>query len=504
MSKIKKSEKNFASQNKFKRLNSSILWRWSVANAAFFFAAIMLVALISYFIMHTSIVGSNKSSMNDSLNETAVQFSKTDQPLSTTNFPRVLSTVKGTEEDGTEEFLQTSETFSLMISSRNLNFFVFSNSQRLLFSSNMKHIPFHASTNGKIISYKLGSSSGYLSVKPIRSEKTGEIIGYLMGYYDLSSFNNLSKKLLMAYFFLVIVALIVSVFFGFQLSKYFIRPLHAIGSSMRKVAAHPEEPFEAVKIDTNKTDEITQIADFYNQMMGHVNYYVEQQRGFVSDVAHELRTPLAVIDGHIHLLQRWGKDDPKILEESVQVIINEASNMKEMLESMLVLTRLEQNQAIIEFQNRTTDPVEKIELILPNFELLHPEFKVNFKSFLPGNCLIRIDEGHYVQALMILLNNAAKYSPDSRKSVTIELHEDGDFVATSIADQGMGISKEDANLVFERFFRADKARNREIGGTGLGLPILANIVKQFGGGQVKVESELNKGSKFTFRIPKAK
>ncbi|WP_460022129.1 HAMP domain-containing sensor histidine kinase [Lactovum odontotermitis] len=462
------------------------------------------MAFVSYLIMSFSVVGSNKSSMDDSLNKITAKFSETDQPLSTENFPAALAKVKGTVEDGEDEFLQSSETFSLMISSRSLNFFVFSNSHHLLYSSNARHMRFHMSTDGKIISYKFNGSNGYLGVKTIRSEKTGEIIGYLMAYYDLSNFTNLSRTLLLSYLAMVVVAVIVSVFFGYQLSNHLIRPLRAIGNSMKKVAAHPEEPFEAVKIDADKTDEITQIADFYNQMMGHVNYYVEQQRGFVSDVAHELRTPLAVIDGHIHLLQRWGKDDPKILNESVQVIISETSNMKEMLESMLVLTRLEQNQAILEYQNRTTDPVAQIKLVLNNFELLHPDFSVSVKSSLSENCLIHMDEGHYVQALMILMDNAAKYSPDPPKAVEIELVEEEDFVSTSVSDKGMGMSKEDANLVFERFFRADKARNREIGGTGLGLAILANIVKQYGGGYVKVESELNKGAKFTFKIPKVK
>ena len=109
---------------------------------------------------------------------------------------------------------------------------------------------------------------------------------------------------------------------------------------------------------------------------------------------------------------------------------------------------------------------------------------------------------HYLQVLNILLDNAVKYSPDERKKVTISISSDKDFIITAVKDEGMGISKEDVGLIFERFFRADRARTREIGGTGLGLPILYNLIKQYQG-DVTVESELGNGTTFTFRIPKA-
>jgi signal transduction histidine kinase len=498
-------KKTLKGRNKFSRFKESILWRWSAANAIFFFVAVMLVAFVSYMMMASSVVGSNKSGMDESLDEISLRLSKEEQPLTAVRLDKLLTTIKKTSEDGEGQgVLQTSEVLSQMIASRNMNFLVYDDTPALIWNSSDRKIPFKAGIDGKIVSYKVKGSSGYLGRRTIKSKETGQTIGYLVAYYDLSNFSKLSQKLIAGYVVMAIVALALSIFFGYQLTKHFIKPLRKIGSSMEKVAAHPEEPFVPVKFEGSRSDEITQIADFYNQMMERVKYYIEQQRGFVSDVSHELRTPLAVIDGHLHLLERWGKDDPKVLEESHHVIIEEVSNMKQMLEGMLALSRLEQSQLSPEYLSKKTDPVAQVKLVLANFELLHPDFEISFKNDLSKGLLIHIDEGHYVQALMILLNNAAKYSPDSSKSVEIDLTEDENFVLTSVADEGMGMSEEDAHLIFERFFRADKARNREIGGTGLGLPILANIIKLYGGGHVNVETKLNEGSKFTFKIPKVK
>ena len=120
----------------------------------------------------------------------------------------------------------------------------------------------------------------------------------------------------------------------------------------------------------------------------------------------------------------------------------------------------------------------------------------------PSSPLPQIYQNHYVQALTILIDNAIKYSGEGESFVKVTLSEDDKQIITSVADKGMGICEEDQAHVFERFFRADKARNREIGGTGLGLSIIANIAHMYHG-SVSVKSELGKGSVFTLVIPKA-
>ena len=122
---------------------------------------------------------------------------------------------------------------------------------------------------------------------------------------------------------------------------------------------------------------------------------------------------------------------------------------------------------------------------------------------MPSGRLAHIYPNHYEQGLKILIDNAIKYSPEDRQEVKIHLEEDDEYIITTVGDRGYGISQEDLKHVFERFFRADKARNRDIGGTGLGLSIIQRIVENYEG-DVSVTSVVGEGSKFTLKIPKIK
>ena len=236
-------------------------------------------------------------------------------------------------------------------------------------------------------------------------------------------------------------------------------------------------------------------------MMLKMKAYLEQQNRFVSDVSHELRTPLAVLDGHINLLNRWGKNDPEVLDESLQASLDEVDRMKKMLEEMLALARLE--NVDLSSEELDCDVGKVCNRALKNFQLLHDDFEIVLDNRLIYPTHARISENHFEQGLRILLDNAAKYSPDDRKEIVITVSEDEQFVITSVSDKGIGISEEDINHLFERFFRADKARNREIGGTGLGLPILARLAENYQG-EIEVNSELGLGSTFTLKFPKIK
>ena len=136
-------------------------------------------------------------------------------------------------------------------------------------------------------------------------------------------------------------------------------------------------------------------------------------------------------------------------------------------------------------------------------EMIHQSCHFDFEVKLDDpQAKAQIYQNHYIQALTILIDNAIKYSGEGESFVKVILSEDDKHIITSVADRGMGICEEDQAHVFERFFRADKARNREIGGTGLGLSIIANIAHMYHG-SVSVKSELGKGSVFTLVIPKA-
>ncbi|WP_252899122.1 sensor histidine kinase [Lactococcus fujiensis] len=265
------------------------------------------------------------------------------------------------------------------------------------------------------------------------------------------------------------------------------------------MATSPEIAYQPVIIKTN--DEIEDLADVYNQTMEKAHRYLEQQKRLVSDVSHELRTPLAVLDGHINMLNRWGKNDPEILEESLLASREEIIRMKSMLEEMLALSRFENDE--MDLEHLSTDLPRIADLTLKNFKLVHENFDLKMINLIQGEGLAKIHENHYEQGLLILLDNAAKYSPGETKEITMTLSEDENYIITSIADKGMGIGEDDIGHVFERFFRADKARSRQIGGTGLGLSIISQLVDNYNG-EISVHSKLGIGSDFILKIPKVK
>ncbi|MDR0300117.1 MAG: HAMP domain-containing histidine kinase [Streptococcaceae bacterium] len=497
MNKIK-NKATKVNQGMKERPKQSILRRWSFANAAFFFVVILIVALASYRIVLSTVNNLNKQGMIKAMDHLVVPLEKSSEVLTTNDLEKYFTINSKLEANAEGHIIHTPPVISEMISARNMSFYVFGANRQLIFSTLDKDFPFHADTDGKPVLINFKQSKGFLLSKTIRSNQTGQVIGYTIVYYNLDPFTSLAEQIFYSFSIVAVVGFIVASFFGYWLARRFIHPLRKITSSMEKVAAHPDEKFEPVFIE--KDDEIAQIAKFYNNMMERIDYYIEQQRGFVSDVSHELRTPLAVIDGYLKLLQRWGKEDPEVLEESLNISIDEISRMKKMLEEMLALTKLE--HLPLEFLTKKCEPSKEIMTALSNFQLIHPEFEVNLENQLSSEVEIQMDPVHYAQALNILLDNAVKYSPDERKGIRITICEREDFIETSVSDKGIGISNEDQNLVFERFFRADKARNHEIGGTGLGLSILSNIVKQYQG-TMKVESVLGEGSRFTFKIPKA-
>ncbi|MBB5887222.1 HAMP domain-containing sensor histidine kinase [Lactovum miscens] len=488
-----------AIRTKKSRPKKSILRRWSIANAAFFFVAILIVAFASFRIVLSTIDKSNKQSMIQSMNNLVTPLQESDVPLSVKNLKSYLKIDSDLEINKNEYVIQTSPVLSNMIGQKNLSFYIYGNNKKLIFSTLDKSFPFHRDTGGKTVLINYKGSQGFLLSKAISSVKSNQIVGYALIFFNLDPFTSLAQEIFSYFVWIALVGFVTAAFFGYWMGRRFTHPISKITGSMEKVAAHPDEKFVPVEIE--QEDEVGQIAKFYNSMMNRVNYYIEQQKGFVSDVSHELRTPLAVIDGHLKLLKRWGKDDPKVLEESLSISIDEISNVKLMLEEMLSISRLE--NLPYEYLMKKCTPLKETANALTNFKLLHKDFIVELDNKVIVSTEIQMDPSHYVQALNILLENAVKYSPDIPKSIKLTLRESGKYVEASVSDQGMGISKEDQNLIFERFYRADRARNREIGGTGLGLSILSKMIKQYQG-EIKVESKLGEGSIFTFKIPKVK
>ncbi|MFQ6093546.1 MAG: response regulator [bacterium] len=221
---------------------------------------------------------------------------------------------------------------------------------------------------------------------------------------------------------------------------------------------------------------------------------------FVSMVAHELRTPLAAIEGYVETsLTGAAGDDPATNRRMLNRAKERAHTLLELVNDLLMVSRIEAGRIA-----KKKEPLSAAEVVEKSVELLGEEAarkKITIEVSIPKDVPPMVGDRNDLERVFInLLTNAIKYNVEGGR-VTVEAAFDDDFVATSIEDTGFGIPKEDLSRIFEEFFRVEDERRRYITGTGLGLSIVKKTVESHFG-RIEVKSELNKGSRFTVFIPR--
>jgi len=223
------------------------------------------------------------------------------------------------------------------------------------------------------------------------------------------------------------------------------------------------------------------------------------RQDFVANVSHELRTPLTTIKGYAEtLLEGALKEDQAF--QFVQVIKRHTDRLTKIVEDLLMLSRIETREFQLKWEDVSVrdfiddiidfvrDPAERKKISLSRNEV-------------PSSLRVKGDRSYLEQILMNLLDNAIKYTPEAGRVIVSAVEKDSKDIQFSVQDNGIGIPKEDLSRIFERFYRVDKGRSKELGGTGLGLSIVKHLV-QAHGGKVWVESQMGKGSTFCFTLPK--
>jgi len=243
-------------------------------------------------------------------------------------------------------------------------------------------------------------------------------------------------------------------------------------------------------------DEVDALADILNQMLDSLQLSYEKQTRFISDAAHELRTPISVVQGYSNLLKRWGKDDKAVISEAVEAIESESANMKNLVEKLLFLARTDKKALTLEpsefFMN------ELVEEIVKEAAVYAESRKISTGQM--EAVAVTADRELIKQALRIFLDNSIKYTPISGAATLSCYREGGDYCAIVVSDNGIGISEEDLPHIFERFFKCDKARVRDGGSTGLGLSIAKWILDSHNA-EISVSSSLGIGTTFKVLLP---
>jgi two-component system phosphate regulon sensor histidine kinase PhoR len=224
----------------------------------------------------------------------------------------------------------------------------------------------------------------------------------------------------------------------------------------------------------------------------------EIRRDFVANVSHELRTPLSILRGYIETLL----DDPGTsrdeLERILEVMKRHSNRLGVLVDDLLTLAQLESANPDLQLSDVRLS--ELFAAIVHDWAKKFAEKKLSVDIAIAANLpIIRADETRLQEVLYNLLDNSLKYTQPGGK-IRLQAQRHGDEIALSVGDTGLGISETDLPRVFERFYRADKARSRELGGTGLGLSIVKHIA-QMHGGRVEAESELGRGTTIRVLLP---
>ena len=211
-----------------------------------------------------------------------------------------------------------------------------------------------------------------------------------------------------------------------------------------------------------------------NNLLVRIRESNRQQARFVNDASHELRTPIAVISGYADMLERWGKNDEKILDESINAIQTETARMSHLVEQLLFLARGDSGKTRL-----TLEEVKLADLMREAYEesvMIDEKHVYRFRQ--EDDPVLSCDAGLLKQAVRILIDNAAKYTREGDEIILSVGTADG-HPYLQVQDCGIGMAESDARHMFERFYRADKARSFE--GTGLGLSIAKWIVDKHNG-----------------------
>lgn len=279
---------------------------------------------------------------------------------------------------------------------------------------------------------------------------------------------------------------------GAAASKRLLKPIMVMTDTVKSISVSQLD----TRLDVSGSkNELKDLAKTFNNMLDRIQLAYERQNQFVSDASHELRTPISVIQGYANLLDRWGKSDSQVLEESISAIKTESESMKNLIEKLLFLARGDKDTQRLEkenfYINELVDEIIKETILIDN---THEVTCARNESI-----LINADRGLLKEAIRIFVDNSTKYTPQDGK-IKLECYTQGKTAVITVEDTGIGISEEDLPQVFNRFYRADKSRTKQTGGTGLGMAIAKWIIIKHEG-TIKVQSKINVGTKVYISLP---
>jgi two-component system, OmpR family, phosphate regulon sensor histidine kinase PhoR len=336
------------------------------------------------------------------------------------------------------------------------------------------------------------------------------LVLYLLYYYItadyVNEFTSLSKlevkyALVFIYIFLFLfIALYgISFFFSRKLSK----KINSITEKTNNLISGSQ--FDLIPLDSNKeinllADSINNVAKKIEEDKKNMEKLERIRTEFLANVSHELRTPIFSIQGYIETLLDGAVFDQNVNIDFLTRIQKQSDRLNTLLNDLIEISRIESKD--MKFSFRFFDFPEFLYPIIEEMKPIAGKKNVNviIEPFANKQITVFADRDRIKQVVVNLIDNAVKYNKENGE-IIISIEERKESISVSVKDSGVGIPEEHLERIFERFYRVDKTRSREVGGTGLGLAIVKHIVEAHKG-EVTVESKIGEGSKFTFTLSK--
>lgn len=294
----------------------------------------------------------------------------------------------------------------------------------------------------------------------------------------------------------LIVAAGIAALSGWVLVKRAMRPVDHIAATAASISSHNLNE----RLPVAKTgDELERLSIALNQMITRLDEAFETSRRFVADASHELRTPLTILRGELEGIMQ-GADTRPQEQERIGSLLEEVERLTHIVEGLFAISRLDAGEAQAEWVR--FDLAKLVDSTADQMALLAEDKAIGISRHTSEAVWIQGDRARLKQVIVNLLDNAIKYTlPGGRVRLEVSATKEG-RARLSVADTGIGIPKEALGHVFDRFFRVDKARSRDVGGAGLGLAIVKSIVNAHSG-KVGVDSMYGDGSCFWIELPLA-
>ena len=346
---------------------------------------------------------------------------------------------------------------------------------------------------GNNVAWRAIGSSYIQVMTPVRNLETGSVEGVVIALAGIDENNNISTYLTEQRDTILGIFLLVS----FILSIIFWLLIHRAFSGLQKplddiAAGHQEE-----ELEIKGFREFTRIAGAVNQMMSRANDSERSRQEFVSNVSHELKTPITSMK--ILADSLLGQEDApvELYKEFMTDIVHEIDRENQIITDLLTLVKMDKTETGLNISSVNIN--ELLEVLLKRISPIAAQRNITIRLETMREVVAEVDEVKIALACNNLIVNAVKYNYDDGL-VSVSLNDDHKFFYIRVKDTGCGIPEESQEMIFERFYRVDKARSRETGGTGLGLAITRKVLLMHKG-SIRVHSREGEGSTFTIRVP---